>query len=256
MIAPSFLLARAPVFSQGEKIEKTFIQGIIYLSVGGNSGGGGDDVGMNFLKTIRDAIENLRRLMPEDYQLIQKNNIEKIVSNVKIIVVDENLGVRHKGYIQNSVAVNLPQTRVILVNRTKWNAINDMRMREAIAIHEVLSLEKIESTGKYSISAKYLHLQGSSDLELITSLSVNQIKQIKTLDTQASNEKIMRTFYSENDCSTGSAQWRGHVLAALRKKINESNDLGIIDGFLERVDELRLIERHCMRNNIKIMDVN
>lgn len=178
-------------------LEQDFLNGVQKLRLGTNSGGGGDDDGIKFQKTIQDALEKLKLRVPEAYKFLKNYQLATFAEKVKVIVVDDALDVAVKGYIQNSVAVNLPETGVILLNRSRLNEIHDTNLMEAIALHEILSLKKLESTGVYSISAKYLSAQGASLKELANSLRVNRIEQIKTLAPQASAHEVLEKLYLE-----------------------------------------------------------
>ena len=62
--------------------------------------------------------------------------------------------------MQNSAAINDPRANTIIINRQRWINITDPFMRSAIALHEVLSLNGLESTGSYPFSARLLALNG------------------------------------------------------------------------------------------------
>jgi len=122
--------------------------------------GGGDEVGLEFQRALQDVIAEVQSTMPNLYQKLEENNFSKIVANTKVVVADEGLGVEYLAYIQDSVAANIPETATVLVNRQRWIAIQEYKVKKAIAFHEVLSLAKLEETGSYVISSKYLANQG------------------------------------------------------------------------------------------------
>lgn len=122
---------------------------------GGNSGGGGNDVGVEFQRAFLNAVQEIRRRAPEVHAKLLEARVEKFANEALVIVVDDRLEVQISGFIQNSVAYNNPEFGVILVHREEWQKIKSQRQREAIALHEVLSLAGIESSGRYPISAAY-----------------------------------------------------------------------------------------------------
>lgn len=129
---------------------------------GPRDGGGGDEVGLEFQAALETAIKvvissNLPLLEP-----IQKLDWTKVKRDIKVLVVDAPLYVEREGVRQETVATNEPNRRRIKINRPRWNQLSHRGKKEGIALHEVLSLEGIESTGVYSYSGIYFSLYGFS----------------------------------------------------------------------------------------------
>jgi hypothetical protein len=55
---------------------------------------------------------------------------------------------------ENPVAVNVPEEPTVYIDKIKWNAIVREEIRQSLALHEVLSLMKVEKNGDYHISAR------------------------------------------------------------------------------------------------------
>lgn len=178
-------------------LQQRFLKGIKTLQTGGNTGGGGDEVGLDFQRALQNSLENMRTKMPELYQSLEKHQLDDVATSAKIIVVDEALNVEVKDLLQTSVAVNLPESSTILVNRSRWNALTDNKLKESIALHEILSLKKVESTGSYPVSSKYISREGTSSKKLESSLKVNSIKQIQTLAPEAKPYEVLKELFSQ-----------------------------------------------------------
>lgn len=125
--------------------------------------GGGDEVGLEFQKTLQDVVAEVQVHMPQLFKKLEQNGFLNLAAKVKVVIADEGLNVGYLAYIQDSVAANLPEVATILVNRQRWLAISDYKLKKAIALHELLSLAKLESTGSYPLSSKYLANQGLSE---------------------------------------------------------------------------------------------
>lgn len=125
--------------------------------------GGGDSTGMSFKQSFSTAMKTLLRahaLSPFDY-----NRILSYADSVRVISTDETLNAEANESYQSSVALNDRAKNLITVNRAGWKAITDPRVREAIALHEVLSVIGIESTGIYTYSGKYKEIAAGAPPE-------------------------------------------------------------------------------------------
>jgi hypothetical protein len=100
-----------------------------------------------------------------------------------VITVDTKLEVSENGVKQSSVAENFPERKLILINRSRWSEIKNERVKEGIALHEFASLKGLESTGRYSESAKYLAIFGLS----VDSMTRSDLDEIRL---SAETEKV------------------------------------------------------------------
>lgn len=122
--------------------------------MGTKDGGGGDNIALEFQDAARGALRYLEQNFPEIFQELLSQDVETLIETAKVFVVDEALDVENKKFIQSSVAFNSPKSQTIYINRLKWVEILNENIKKAIALHEVLSLKNIESTGRYPISTK------------------------------------------------------------------------------------------------------
>ncbi|RZA06616.1 MAG: hypothetical protein EOP11_09865 [Proteobacteria bacterium] len=122
--------------------------------------GGGDEVGLEFRNAFATALRAVRDGSIQGAFTVEA--LEETVAKAHVIVVDESLSVRFGDTKQDSVAVNIPADTLIKVNRARWRGLKTDRLKEAVALHEVLSLMGIERTGYYETSARYLEKAGLS----------------------------------------------------------------------------------------------
>jgi len=122
--------------------------------------GGGDEVALDFQRAFSNAVGAVKAgkiagaFTAEDLQQTAKDS--------RVLVVEDRLVVTFNGIAQDSIAANTPSKGIIQINRSRWKNLRDDRLKEAVALHEVLSLRRIESTGDYSYSARYLEAYGLS----------------------------------------------------------------------------------------------
>jgi hypothetical protein len=141
--------------AQGCTTVPTLLPGkIAFNGTGSSGGGGGDDDGLTFSSSIYVALSRLKG--SELVKDIDLHNLRLRAGSAIIAVVDEPQIVTYNGFRQDSVAKNYPDVNQIWVNRKRFQAIKDPHVREAVALHELLSLEGIEKTGYYPISGQYL----------------------------------------------------------------------------------------------------
>ena len=109
------------------------------------------------LAEIRANHADLAAQIPADFSL---------GGEARILVSEEPLLVPAAEGTQESVAVNEPATRTIWIHRARWEKAALPRLRQAIALHEALSLVGLEGTGRYPISAPFLnrfYVRGKED---------------------------------------------------------------------------------------------
>ncbi|MGZ3796229.1 MAG: hypothetical protein ACXVB1_07690 [Pseudobdellovibrionaceae bacterium] len=122
---------------------------------GGSVGNGGDPIGLDFLQNANKVIEDVLaeiHLYPE----IKNIDLRATIKEIKVIVTDETIWVTINGQKQISTAVNYSDTKTVLINRTLWNKIPTREQKLSLVFHEVLGLVRIESSGDYSVSKRYL----------------------------------------------------------------------------------------------------
>lgn len=126
-------------------------------SMGGETGGGGNEAGLAAASSLRQAIADLKALSPEHFPTVNLGELEAMGQKAIIVIVDEPLVVNGPGYTQISTATNIlgEQTPLIKVNSARWNKIGDAIEKKSLMAHELLSLLGLEATGNYRISAEY-----------------------------------------------------------------------------------------------------
>jgi len=80
--------------------------------------------------------------------------------------------------------VNDRSEQTILVNRLRWKAISDKRVKAGIVLHEILSLAGLEETGFYPISSRYVIALGASS-EAIKPVKDNDQTYLSCVDTKS-----------------------------------------------------------------------
>jgi len=130
--------------------------------------GGGDDTPIEFLKFFHQAFYEIRDHQPDLYAKISSVDWENYVESVPVYSTEEPIRVKAGEGLQDSVADNGDGN--IRVNSYRWKRVSHDCIRQAIALHEVLSTKQIEGTGLYPVSSVYLakcHMQ--SDPQIIIS---------------------------------------------------------------------------------------
>lgn len=134
---------------------------------GGSVGNGGDPIGLDFLQNANKVIEDVLgeiHLYPE----IKNVDLRATLKDIKVIVTDETIWVSIKGQKQISTAVNYPDTRTVILNRNLWNKIPTREQKLSLVFHEILGLVRLETSGDYSISKRYLNRNFENAELLIT----------------------------------------------------------------------------------------
>ena len=131
-------------------------------------GNGGDPLALDFKVSLYRAIDDLKN----HPSTINMETLEEAARSSRVLIVDDVLSVVLDGSVQVSAAENFSAQNLIKVNRAGWNAISNPAVKEALALHEVLSLLGIESTGSYPISQNYLREKSGLSLSQHTLASV------------------------------------------------------------------------------------
>ncbi|MGZ6290432.1 MAG: hypothetical protein ACXWQO_19745, partial [Bdellovibrionota bacterium] len=97
---------------------------------------------------------------PDTFPETTATDLLMILDKTQIMVVDEELTAIKGKIKQKSAAVNFVSPNRILINRKAWNAINDAKVRQSLALHEVLSLAGIEETGVYNVVSRLESIEG------------------------------------------------------------------------------------------------
>jgi hypothetical protein len=180
-----------------------------YLSIcsfaGPKDGGGGDEVGIDFQMALFESLAEIQRKNNDLQKAVSPGELIELFKQSRILVVEEKLVVEFEGVLQESAAVNDRIARIIKVNRKRWQSIADRRLKQAIALHEMLSLKQLESTGVYTYSAEFAGRFGLSAKAVATgttpfsgymvtcndSTKLLDLKSKKELDVSRSSFSLM-----------------------------------------------------------------
>ena len=126
-------------------------------------GNGGDEVALQFAQAFNTAIATIEAKLPELAFKVREARLRDVLAKATILVTEETLKISFAGVEQESIAMNQPQTRTIVINRLRWSEAPDVHILEALALHEVASLAGLEDTGRYPLSSAYLALFGMNE---------------------------------------------------------------------------------------------
>jgi hypothetical protein len=121
-------------------------------------GNGGDETALEFNQAFSTAIRNINDKLPDLAKFINTSKLNEVIAKATVLTTDGQLPVSLNGTPQSSIATNDPKIQQILIQRARWNELGDSHIKEALALHEVLSLAGLESTGQYPYSGMYLTL--------------------------------------------------------------------------------------------------
>lgn len=135
------------------------------LPPGNEGGNGGSDIGLEFIdashRAIREIEDNLSL-----FKEVTPSQIRAALASASVMVVDVPLVVTFNEMQQESVAQNIPERKLILINRFRWMSLPTSRLQEGIALHELLGIMGIEGTGAYTISGRYMEKFHLSSFDL------------------------------------------------------------------------------------------
>lgn len=122
-------------------------------------GNGGNEVALDFLRSAKRVLAIYGGELKTFAQLKNKN-LGETLEKTKLLVSSTPLTVELRGINQEVTAVNFKRPSTILINEKRWLKIKEDAVKEALALHELLSLVGVERTGVYFISKNYLVKNG------------------------------------------------------------------------------------------------
>ena len=122
-------------------------------------GNGGNETALDFLKSAKQMLSIYSNVL-KTYPQLKKHNLGSILDKTTVLVSSTPLNVELRGQIQEVTALNFKNPKTIIINEKRWNAIKSTPVKEALALHELLSLINVEKTGTYFISKNYLVKNG------------------------------------------------------------------------------------------------
>lgn len=143
--------------------------------------------------------------------------------------------------VQESIAINRPSSMTILLNRYRWQAEKDLRLKGGIALHEVVSLAGLETTGFYPISSRYIDQLGL-DSQSLKLLPDGHNTYMSCLDTE-SGLALVSVGPKKRDPNSGlGGTLYNRVGIELRNLVDPSEIQALAKNLgLDRADEVRSV---------------
>ena len=164
---------------------------------GGQEGDAGDDLSIEFLLSFGTALKELQTSLPNIYESLLPLQLPQMAASIKIVILDceetqndcpINFTVTIDGIPQQSVAINIASANTIIINRVRWNKIKAEHIKEAIALHEILSMKKLEGSGFYPISGKYVM---AFQLPIHSMITGSLEGEMDNRDLEEENERVV-----------------------------------------------------------------
>ncbi len=140
----AFLLALLPLHSSAEM---------------GRDGNGGSDIGLE-LKFFGAKAAAIVASHPRLYPEVAGRDLLAVLDGALVLVSLEPIYVAKGGVVQECTAKNIRSPDTIIVNKRAWDKIRSESVKQALALHEILGLAGIESTGDYRVSNRFLRSLG------------------------------------------------------------------------------------------------
>ncbi|RZA09912.1 MAG: hypothetical protein EOP11_00115 [Proteobacteria bacterium] len=118
--------------------------------------GGGDETALEFTNAFHAAVQEIEKRGGPLRAEIETSELAALLPKVSFFVEDRPILLATAGGTVEAVAVSAPASLTIKLNRARWRQVAHTRIREAIALHEILTLAGSEGPGRYQISAAYL----------------------------------------------------------------------------------------------------
>lgn len=134
------------------------------LKRGGVHSGGGDEIGLEFIAAVREAIFDAQL-----YSFLEKDDFpwfDLMPFASTLSVVAQETPLTENGEPTLSVAMNDVSTKTILVQRSIWNSIQDRRIRNLIALNQTILMMDGKSRGYSEQALRSAQSQGLSGLVL------------------------------------------------------------------------------------------
>lgn len=122
-------------------------------------GNGGNEIALDFARSAKTVLAIYGGEL-KTYVQLKNKDLGKMLEKTKLLVSSTPLTVELQGINQEVTAINFKNPSTILINEKRWLNIKEEAIKEALALHELLSLVGIEKTGVYFISKNYLVKNG------------------------------------------------------------------------------------------------
>lgn len=127
------------------------------LALGGATSGGGNDQGIQVRRTIRHVGEMISKDQSGLYSAEMKAHFARMMSILKIVMVDEKLSAPIGGVSQDGGAWSSfdGKEAITKVSSTRWQAMTNPVEREKLMHHELAVLIGAEKTGDYTLTDQF-----------------------------------------------------------------------------------------------------
>lgn len=130
----------------------------------GRDGNGGTEIGFEVKQLGARAVKAVTA-DPAAYPELKGLDLAVTLEGALVLVSPDPLFVVRGGQVQECTAKNIRGVKAgnpdtILVSRPAWEKIRSEPIKQALALHEVLGLAGVESTGDYRVSNRYLRSLG------------------------------------------------------------------------------------------------
>ena len=112
---------------------------------GGVHSGGGDQIGLEFLSALGDSQLDYKQYSYAENDQFLWSDLSQYGATLTVVAVDQL--VKENGEKSFRVAENYVAKKTILINRAMWNSITDRRIKNAIALNQVLLMREGKPSG-------------------------------------------------------------------------------------------------------------
>lgn len=134
---------------------------------GGGDAGGGGPIALEFLAVLDLALKEMKASSPQLYAQLEAAGVNKDVIERIDVIENRELTLTVNGQTRHFTALNYPSSGLIELHQRRWSSILSLDVKAALALHEVASLKRLERTGVYTYSGKYLASKGLTLRSLI-----------------------------------------------------------------------------------------
>jgi hypothetical protein len=202
---------------------------------GSSSGGGGDDISQDFMSTVRNLPQVIASHGAAEFPEIN-------LSRLQSIAYDGNYRVELRSKLSVNgapkAALSYPDQKLTQIDPTVWTSFemldDGVYRKNALALHEVLVVMRVEQNNDYHISNRLLSAGNSSvsaikPIESIGQITSTDLKSRAVINVVNYSDKTSTFYYCENrqDARTCSVLGRSdrfytiQEIASLRVKFDE-----------------------------------
>lgn len=118
--------------------------------------GGGDELGLTFTNAYFFALDTLAEQRPDLGKALDDAGARHPSPSRQILISDQPLARVTEGAANELVAYARPAENLVWINRAGWAKTRHHRIRQAIALHQMLRLQGLETETSFPYSAAFL----------------------------------------------------------------------------------------------------